>query len=333
MEWYITRLLEDNLTSGDLGGPGSPGKPPEVAPLARGYSYLQEGHLDEIDNALRPIRKNLLALGAAAALAGGRVGAEPGRDDLRRDGRDGRPPTRSCCSATRSSRPAGATGTWRRSCARRACPASTRAAGTCTARSRTGRPAATRWFRRRASRCRRSAGTSSAAPWSTRIAASAFTTPTVNGYRRRRPYSLAPDKITWGFDNRAAMIRVISSPGDEASHVENRVGEPAANPYLYVAAQVLSGLDGVTNKSDPGPISEDPYASDRASLPTSLADALDALEGDAFFRRALGDRFVDYIVTMKRSETTRYAAHLAERTDADPSVVTDWEHREYFELF
>jgi glutamine synthetase len=57
------------------------------------------------------------------------------------------------------------------------------------------------------------------------------------------------------------------------------------------------------------------------------------LESDAFFRRALGDRFVDYIVTMKRSETTRYAAHLDERPDADPALVTEWEHREYFELF
>jgi glutamine synthetase len=156
----------------------------------------------------------------------------------------------------------------------------------------------------------------------------------VNGYRRRRPYSLAPDKITWGFDNRAAMIRVISWPGDEASHIENRVGEPAANPYLYLAAQVLSGLDGITNKSDPGPISEDPYASDRPALPTSLAEALDVLESDTYFRRALGDRFIDYLVTLKRSETTRYAAYLKDHPDTDASsTVTEWEHREYFELF
>ena len=76
------------------------------------------------------------------------------------------------------------------------------------------------------------------------------------------------------------MVRVISAPGDETSHIENRVGEPAANPYLYLAAQVVSGLDGITSKTDPGPISEDPYATDRPTLPTSLADALDALEGE-----------------------------------------------------
>jgi hypothetical protein len=167
------------------------------------------------------------------------------------------------------------------------------------------------------------------------VAASAFTTPTVNGYRRRRPYSLAPDRVTWGFDNRAAMVRVISSPGDETSHIENRVGEPAANPYLYMASQALSGLDGITNKTDPGPVSDDPYSAAAPQLPTSLADALDALDGDAFFRRSLGDRFVDYIVTMKRSETARYAAHLADRPDVEEYAanVTDWEHREYFELF
>lgn len=166
-------------------------------------------------------------------------------------------------------------------------------------------------------------------------AASVFTTPTVNGYRRRRPYSLAPDRLAWGQDNRAAMVRVISAPGDPASHVENRVGDSAANPYHYVAAQVVCGLDGITNKTDPGPISDDPYAADVPQLPTSLADAIDVLESDAFFRRTFGDGFVDYLVAMKRSEVNRYQAWLEENPDESSYVngVTDWEHREYFELF
>ena len=38
------------------------------------------------------------------------------------------------------------------------------------------------------------------------------------------------------------------------------MGESAANPYLYIAAQAAAGLDGIENKTDPGPISDDPYA-------------------------------------------------------------------------
>src|SRR5262249_4572988 len=76
-------------------------------------------------------------------------------------------------------------------------------------------------------------------------AAAAFTTPTINGYKRYRGYSLAPDRVIWGRDNRGAMIRVLGGPGDAATRLENRVGEPAANPYLYMASQVVTGLDGM----------------------------------------------------------------------------------------
>ena len=80
-----------------------------------------------------------------------------------------------------------------------------------------------------------------------------FTTPTINGYKRYRPYSLAPDRAIWGRDNRGVMLRVLGGPGDAATRIENRIGEPAANPYLYLASQILSGLDGLDRKLDPGP--------------------------------------------------------------------------------
>ena len=67
-----------------------------------------------------------------------------------------------------------------------------------------------------------------------------FTTPTINGYKRYRSYSLAPDRAIWGRDNRGVMIRMLGGPGDPATRLENRIGEPAANPYLYMASQILS---------------------------------------------------------------------------------------------
>src|SRR5882762_11550 len=55
-------------------------------------------------------------------------------------------------------------------------------------------------------------------------AAAAFTTPTINGYKRYRSYALAPDRVIWGRDNRGVMIRVIGAAGDPATRLENRIG-------------------------------------------------------------------------------------------------------------
>ncbi len=140
----------------------------------------------------------------------------------------------------------------------------------------------------------------------------------MNGYKRFQPNSFAPNKTTWAVENRGAMIRVIGNPGDETAHLENRIGEPCANPYLYMASQIYAGLDGI----DPGPLDEEPYAVDRPPLPASLMAAVEALREDTFFRKTLGDAFVDYILTVKDSEVRRFL-----------SYVTDWEHREYFEVF
>jgi glutamine synthetase len=146
-----------------------------------------------------------------------------------------------------------------------------------------------------------------------------FTTPTVNGYKRYRPMSLAPDRILWGEDNKGAMIRVCGEP---PTHLENRSAEPAANPYLAIAAQVVCGLDGVDRGLDPGAPTDRPYLDEADRLPTSLMDALDALEADPVFAAGLGPDVVSWISTLKRAEVTRYL-----------EAVTDWEQREYYDLF
>ena len=77
-----------------------------------------------------------------------------------------------------------------------------------------------------------------------------FTTPTINGYKRYKPNSLAPNRIVWGKDNKGAMLRLVGAgTNDPATRIENRVGEPAANPYLYMASQLVSGIDGMDKKS------------------------------------------------------------------------------------
>ena len=153
-------------------------------------------------------------------------------------------------------------------------------------------------------------------------AGSLFSTPTINGYKRYEPHSLAPDRVIWGRDNKGAMLRVVGGPGDPGSRIENRIGEPAANPYLYMAAQIVAGMDGVERALEPPPPSETPYDDAAERLPASLMEALAALADDPLFRSKLGATLVDYLVKMKQAEIARFLSH-----------VTDWEQREYFENF
>ena len=85
--------------------------------------------------------------------------------------------------------------------------------------------------------------------------------------------------MCWALENRGALVRVQGAPGDANSHVEMRIGEPAANPYLYMAANIAAGLDGIRRELEPPPpVEADPYAADAPMLPTSLADAVKALD-------------------------------------------------------
>ncbi len=158
-------------------------------------------------------------------------------------------------------------------------------------------------------------------------AAAAFTTPTVNGYKRYRAYTLAPDRAIWARDNRGVMLRVIGQPGDPSTRLENRVGEPAANPYLYIASQIYAGLDGISHKRDPGPSADTPYETKARALPKNLGEAVSALRASKVFRNGFGDAFVDYFTHIKEAEFARFAAESIEHSE-----VTAWEQNEYFDL-
>jgi glutamine synthetase len=160
-------------------------------------------------------------------------------------------------------------------------------------------------------------------------AAAAFTTPTINGYKRYRAYALAPDRAIWGQDNRGVMVRVIGRPGDAATHLENRIGEPAANPYLYIASQIATGLDGVTRQLSPPPSADTPYETDAEPMPKSLGEALDALRGNAGLRDSFGSGFVDYYLRIKEAEIARFR----NEESSDGPDITRWEQKEYFDLF
>ena len=152
----------------------------------------------------------------------------------------------------------------------------------------------------------------------------ALCTPTINGYGRFRPNALAPQHIIWGLDNRGAMLRVVGSAGDPATRIENRIGEPMANPYYYAASQIHAGLDGLVKGLDPPQASDSPYAPEHTRLPDNLSDALAALRADNDLVEGLGRSTVDHFCRIKQSEIDRHA-------DAKDKV--DFERREYFSRY
>ena len=102
-------------------------------------------------------------------------------------------------------------------------------------------------------------------------------------------------------DPRARRRRTIA-----ATRLENRIGEPAANPYLYMASQILSGLDGVDRKLDPGPSADTPYETKAALLPKSLREAVFALQRRSVLPRARSARSSS--TTTSTSRTPRSSA-------------------------
>src|SRR2546425_3472934 len=328
VEWYLARVAEEGLSDEHVGTPGMRGRAIRTTPIEPGYSYHSETNMDLMQPVLGELARTYAALGLPLRSIENEWG--PGQVEC-------------TFSAERALRTADdlllfRTAT-RQVCRRLGCFATFMA-----------RPAlkgyyASGWHLHQslvddagknlfaASELLSPTGQSYLAGLLEHAAASTvFATPTVNGYRRFRPNSLAPDRAGWGFDHRGAMVRVLGGKGDPATRLENRVGEPAANPYLYIASQVVAGLDGIERKLQPGPRDDEPYSADRPLLPASLGQALDALEESTLYRRQFGEVFVDYYLKLKRNELGRYRKWLDENraTEAEP---TEWEQNEYFDFF
>jgi glutamine synthetase len=152
----------------------------------------------------------------------------------------------------------------------------------------------------------------------------ALTCGSVNSYRRLQPMHWSSAYVCYGMDNREAAVR-IASPAwgrvEASTNLELKAADSSANPYLALGSVLLAGMDGVRRRLDPGePVDVDPGAlSDAerrrrgiARFPTSLAEALDALERDELLMDALGPVRAAAYLAVKRSEVTAFAAHDAD---------------------
>jgi glutamine synthetase len=320
VEFYVLKLLDPKLAPADATQPPTP---PEVELVARGYHYLTELRMDQLDPVIELMRKDLIALGLPLRTVECEFG--PSQLEFTFGPGAGLAPADNMVLF--------------RSAVKQICR---RNGYHATFMCRPGLPNlfSSGWHLHQslvdkntgANAFMTAQGDEFLSPLGHQFvagllkharASAVFSTPTINGYKRYKPNSLAPDRAVWGKDHKGAMIRLVSAgANDPGTRIENRVGEPAANPYLYMASQVISGLDGIANKLTPATPSDTPYEAQAERLPASLMEAVAALRDSAMYRAALGDRFVDYMIAIKEAEIARFQ-----------SEVTDWEQREYFEMF
>ena len=101
-----------------------------------------------------------------------------------------------------------------------------------------------------------------------------FVAPAINSYKRYAAESWAPTSVSWGRDNRTCGFRVVGH--GQSRRVECRIPGADANPYLAFAALLAAGLDGIENKTDPGPeLKGNAYeAGEAEAFPSSLREAV-----------------------------------------------------------
>ena len=162
----------------------------------------------------------------------------------------------------------------------------------------------------------------------------ALAAPTVNCAKCFKLYSFAPTNATWGIENRTTGLRVKAAR-NESTHVENRFGGAASNPYLLMAACLAAGVDGLKSRlAPPPPVTGVAYGRDGVvNLPIRLEDSLNALEQDRVMHEALGSEFIKLFLAVKRHEANKAATAIANyRTPEFHNSVDDWERQEYFEF-
>ncbi len=163
-------------------------------------------------------------------------------------------------------------------------------------------------------------------------ALAALVAPTVNSYKRLVPGYEAPVYVGWAQINRSALIRIprYNKGQNKAMRAELRFPDPSCNPYIAFAGMIAAAFDGIDNKiAAPKPLnniniyhlSEDERkAKDIKELPSSLLEALEALDNDTVLKNALGEEIYTAFRRAKLEEWDDFRIH-----------VTDWEVEKFLE--
>lgn len=148
----------------------------------------------------------------------------------------------------------------------------------------------------------------------------ALTNPTVNSYKRLVPGYEAPTLIAWSASNRSPLIRIPAKRG-AGTRVELRNPDPAANPYLALAAVLAAGLDGIENKMTPPAASNmNLYHTTQAeldamgieSLPSNLKEAIAELDQNEVIKGSLGEHVYEALKATALAEWDQYSLFVSE---------------------
>lgn len=156
---------------------------------------------------------------------------------------------------------------------------------------------------------------------------SCLTNPIVNSYKRFIPGFDAPCYISWSSQNNSLLVKIPPQPYPEDACIELRSPDPAANPYLAIAACLKAGLDGI-EKNIQLPPSVDVNIHELSNrekevlgvknLPISLNEAIRIARDSDFITELLGRQFKDVYLNAKAEEYKSYGR-----------TVTRWEIENY----
>lgn len=150
-----------------------------------------------------------------------------------------------------------------------------------------------------------------------------FYAPTINSYKRLVEGAWAPTTLTWGIDNRTTSLRAL--PGSQkSSRIELRVVGSDTNPYLSMAASLLSGLYGIENNlklKAPQTVGNGYTEKGQGSLSKNLLEATTKMENSKISNELFGEVFIKHFSDTRKWEWREFQ-----------KAVTDWELKRYFEI-
>jgi len=144
---------------------------------------------------------------------------------------------------------------------------------------------------------------------------------------RMQPGHWSGAYICWGTENREAAVRFLpAGPANpRGAHVEVKVIDPSANPYLASAAILGLAFDGIDRAlSLPEQVTVDPASLSETQrseagiglLTTNQSEAIDTLDRSSLLRGVLGDNVVNAVVAVRRYEQENYG-------DLDPEQLAE----------
>jgi glutamine synthetase len=148
--------------------------------------------------------------------------------------------------------------------------------------------------------------------------------PTINSYRRFDRQTWSPEDVSWGYENRMAAVRVITTPNADAARLEHRVAGADINPYLTIAAILAAGLDGIEQSLPLPPAAPgNPAGLGLPPLFRTLGESIAAFRTSAFVEQVFGPDFKSHYIASRENEQIAFNDWLS-------GHITDFEWQRYF---